>query len=41
MRYGNGSAVKADDMRVTFGLELLSPKDFDAGAKYLLARGYR
>jgi alkylhydroperoxidase family enzyme len=29
-----------DRLADTFGFELLSPEGFDAGAKYLLKRGY-
>jgi hypothetical protein len=30
-----------DRLADAFGFELLSPKGFEAGAKYLLKRGYR
>ena len=30
-----------DRLADAFGFELLSPEDFEAGAKYLLKRGYR
>ena len=30
-----------DRLADTFGFELLTPEGFDAGAKYLLKRGYR
>jgi hypothetical protein len=30
-----------DRLADAFGFEVLSPEDFEAGAKYLLKRGYR